>query len=480
MVSIPKGTRDFGPEQMARRQRVFDIIRRQFTLFGFQPLETPAMENLSVLTGKYGEEGDRLIYKILNSGNYLEGISEHDLKGSPNTLAAKICERALRYDLTVPFARYVAMNKGKLTLPFRRYQMQPVWRADRPQKGRYREFYQCDADIVGTQSLVCEGELLALLYGVFSELGLGENVRIKLNSRKLLTALVRELDVEDKLFDFLGAYDKLDKIGFEKVAEELISKGFTSDQIEASSRVIAAYNGFEKTISNPAILDAWDTENLPVKESFKDLLNPIFRDQMALGLAIEGFEDLYTIIKLSVSQGVEGSKIEFDPTLARGLDYYTGAIIEVKALGVSIGSIAGGGRYDNLTAVFGVPDVPGVGVSFGIDRICDVLEELNLFGDVRPSATRVLICSMDEDGMPEAAELLARLRKAGIASELYPEASKLKRMLGYADKMGIGYAILLGSDERQNRSVTLRNLSDGSQAAYPSAEIVDHLQNLLS
>lgn len=458
MVSIPKGTRDFGPEQMARRQRVFDVIRRQFTLFGFQPLETPAMENLSVLTGKYGEEGDRLIFKILNSGNYLEGVSDDDLKGSPASLAAKICDRALRYDLTVPFARYVAMNKGKLTLPFRRYQMQPVWRADRPQKGRYREFYQCDADIVGTQSLVCEGELLALLYGVFSELSLGENVRIKLNSRKLLAAAAKKLNFEEKLIDFTVAIDKLDKIGIQGVCKELEERGFSLNQIQE----IGHY------LKNPSSHFAQKLYDLNSWLNY----NP--------NIIHEGIADLNEVISYALAQGVPDSVLEFDPTLARGLDYYTGAIIEVKALGVSIGSIAGGGRYDNLTAVFGVPDVPGVGVSFGIDRICDVLEELNLFGDVRPSATRVLICSMDEDGMPEAAELLARLRKAGIASELYPEASKLKRMLGYADKMGIGHAILLGSDERQNRSVTLRNLSNGSQAAYPSAEIVDHLQNLLS
>lgn len=456
MVSIPKGTRDFGPEQMARRQRVFDVIRRQFTLFGFQPLETPAMENLSVLTGKYGEEGDRLIFKILNSGNYLEGVSDDDLKGSPASLAAKICDRALRYDLTVPFARYVAMNKGKLTLPFRRYQMQPVWRADRPQKGRYREFYQCDADIVGTQSLVCEGELLALLYGVFSELGLGENVRLKLNSRKLLGAMATRLGAEGKMLDLTMAIDKLDKIGREGVEKELGERGFAAEAIAELGPVLTANaSGFSA-------------------------LEPLLKWLGNTPGASEGQTELADIRAFAIAQGVPDSVLEFDPTLARGLDYYTGAIIEVKALGVSIGSIAGGGRYDNLTAVFGVPDVPGVGVSFGIDRICDVLEELNLFGDVRPSATRVLICSMDEDGMPEAAELLARLRKAGIASELYPEASKLKRMLGYADKMGIGHAILLGSDERQNRSVTLRNLSDGSQAAYPSAEIVDHLQNLLS
>ena len=459
MVSIPKGTRDFGPEQMARRQRVFDVIRRQFTLFGFQPLETPAMENLSVLTGKYGEEGDRLIFKILNSGNYLEGVSDDDLKGSPASLAAKICDRALRYDLTVPFARYVAMNKGKLTLPFRRYQMQPVWRADRPQKGRYREFYQCDADIVGTQSLVCEGELLALLYGVFSELGLGEKVMIKLNSRKLLAGVVESLGVSDKLIDFTTAIDKLDKIGKEGVNKELSDRGFSEDVIDKLNEYLSSFQ-------------------LGILEGlFEVNTQPIVKNSL---LAQAGISELRQVAEFASKLGVPRTAIQFDPTLARGLDYYTGAIIEVKALGVSIGSIAGGGRYDNLTAVFGVPDVPGVGVSFGIDRICDVLEELNLFGDVRPSATRVLICSMDEDGMPEAAELLARLRKAGIASELYPEASKLKRMLGYADKMGIGHAILLGSDERQNRSVTLRNLSDGSQAAYPSAEIVDHLQNLLS
>ena len=439
MVSLPKGTRDFGPAEMAKRQRVFDVIRRQFTLFGFQPLETPAMENLSVLTGKYGEEGDRLIYKILNSGNYLEGVSEEDLKSSPASLAAKMCDRALRYDLTVPFARYVAMNKGRLTLPFRRYQMQPVWRADRPQKGRYREFYQCDADIVGTTSLVCEGELLALLYNVFSELGLGDRISIKLNSRKLLGAMAARLGAEGKMLDLTTAIDKLDKVGKEGVEKELIERGFAPEAIAELSPVLdAQIVGFEAL----APLLAWLGTTVGTKE---------------------GKIELEQILAFALAQGVPPYALAFDPTLARGLDYYTGAIIEVKALGVSIGSIAGGGRYDNLTAVFGVPDVPGVGVSFGIDRICDVLEELTLFGEVRPSATKVLVCSLDEEGLPYSMDILTQLRKAGVATEIYPEAAKLKKQLGYADKMEIPFAILIGVDERDSGVVTRRDLKTGEQ-----------------
>ena len=462
---------------MARRQRVFDIIRKQFRLFGFQPLETPAMENLSMLTGKYGEEGDRLIYKVLNSGNYAEGITPDDLHGSPAALAAKICDRALRYDLTVPFARYVAMNKGQLTLPFRRYQMQPVWRADRPQKGRYREFYQCDADIVGTESLVCEGELLALLYRVFSELGLGDKVVIKLNSRKLLSAIAVELDIENQIVEFTTALDKLDKIGIEGVLKELIGRGFQISQLNRIQDLLERLSWKNEGFKIGEYGD--DAEKLHnVLNQFFQLgyLNSWFTSESAKKLSNEAYNDFKSIIHFSINQGLPESVLEFDPTLARGLDYYTGAIIEVKVPSTTFGSIAGGGRYDNLTAVFGVPDVPGVGVSFGIDRICDVMEELKLFTDIRPSDTEVLVCSLDADGLPDAARIVSDLRLNGIPAELYPEAAKLKKQLGYADKTGVPHVVILGSEEIEKKEATLRNLADGSQARLPQADLVDAIR----
>jgi len=437
---------------MARRQRVFDTIRRQFSLFGFQPLETPAMENLSVLTGKYGEEGDRLIYKILNSGQFAEGLTPQDFEGTSGSLAAKLCDRALRYDLTVPFARYVAMNKGQLTLPFRRYQMQPVWRADRPQKGRYREFYQCDADIVGTTSLVCEGELLALLYNVFSELGLDSTISIKLNSRLLLGAMAARLGAEGKMLELTTAIDKLDKIGKEGVEKELAQRGFSPDAIAELSPILGA------TVTGWQALDTLTTWLATAPG------------------ANEGAADLKTIVAHATALGVPAHVLTFDPTLARGLDYYTGAIIEVKALGVSIGSIAGGGRYDNLTAVFGVPDVPGVGISFGIDRICDVLQELNLFGQVRAAATQVVLCALSEAEVHMALQLLGQLRASGVATELHPDIGKLKKGLSYADKLGATFAILIGEDERLANAATVRPLATGKQTQIPIEAVPEYIK----
>jgi histidyl-tRNA synthetase len=456
---IPRGTRDFGPTQMAQRTYVLEVIRKYFTRFGFQQLETPAMENLAVLTGKYGEEGDRLIYKILNSGNFLDGVNYAELAINPPALAAQICDRALRYDLTVPFARYIAMNAGKLTFPFRRYQMQPVWRADRPQKGRYREFWQCDADIIGTESLICEGELVSLLWQAFSELGLS-GIEIRVNSRKLLSAMAERLeggaDGQNRLQDFTQAIDKLDKIGREGVEKELRERGFSDSTItgmgplfESQEKKATGYDAL------PGIL-RWLSGTAGVLSENGKLAE----------------KELLEVAHYAQTLGVPSNALVFVPTLARGLSYYTGCIFEVVTLETEMGSISGGGRYDNLTGIFGLEGMSGVGVSFGIDRICDVLETLNRYpATLKATSTTILLHALDGDGLNVAVNQLAMLRHNHIAAEIYPEPGKPKRALSYADKLGIGFVGLFGSEEIAKESLSIKDMVAGTQELVPFADV---------
>lgn len=446
--SIPQGTRDFGANVVRRRQYIFNTIRSTFELYGFEPLETPSMENLETLMGKYGEEGDKLIFRILNNG--LERPEKQDkaradfetiLQGKNNT---GITERALRYDLTIPFARYVAMQHGKLTLPYKRYQMQPVWRADRPQKGRYREFYQCDADIVGSQSLLNETELAHLYADVFAKLGL--RVSIRVNHRKILAGLAEACGCPEQLTHITVAIDKLDKIGLEKVQEELTERG----------------------ISHSAI--ATITQYLQISGTAVEKMNAM---QALLGqqaLAAEGLSDLATLMATGVAN------LEPDFTLARGLNYYTGAIFEVKALDVNIGSIGGGGRYDDLTGLFGVPGIAGVGISFGVDRIYDCMEALQLFPEQLSQGASVLFFNL---GAAECAWLypnMQALRKAGISCEMYHEAAKMDKQFKYAEKKQVRYAVIAGSREMESQMVLLKDLQTGTQEAVPVAELVAVLQ----
>ncbi len=435
-VSIPQGTRDFNAEVVRKRNYIFSTIKTVFELYGFEPIETPAMENLDTLMGKYGEEGDKLIFKILNNG--LERPEKHNkartdfetvLNGKNNT---GITERALRYDLTIPFARYVAMNHQQLTMPFKRYQVQPVWRADRPQKGRYREFYQCDADVVGSKSLFNEVELTTIYATVFQKLGL--EVDIKINSRKILAALAEECGGSDKMTDITVAIDKLDKIGLEKVKEELQQRGLTTEQITIIEQYLQiSGSNEEKLVAIQSLLG--HTEN--GKQGIKELETVHLQSQL--------------------------SNLQFDFTLARGLNYYTGVIFEVKAKGVQMGSIGGGGRYDDLTGLFGVPNIPGVGISFGVDRIYDVLEELNLFPAGVHTGTKVLFFNLGEAESRQAFILLQQLRSRGIASELFHEPSKMDKQFKYAEKKGIPFVVILGDKELENGSCNLKNRLTGEQ-----------------
>ncbi len=451
--SIPKGTRDFSPEKMLRRNHIINTIKQVYETYGFLPLETPAMENLSVLTGKYGDEGDQLIFKILNSGDYLGKLPENPLALGAKKLTPHISEKALRYDLTVPFARYVAMNRHDITFPFRRYQIQPVWRADRPQKGRYREFFQCDADIVGTDSLVCEAEILCMLQEVFKQLGINA-YRVKLNNRKLLTAITEVCGHPGKEGELCVAIDKLDKIGREDVIKELKEKGFTEEAISKLSPV------FDLQGSNEVKLNQIEA----------------FVGQNKSGLAgLQEIRGIFNHYKAFTGNNPD-SFVDIDFTLARGLSYYTGAIIEVKALHVSIGSISGGGRYDNLTGVFGVPGLSGVGISFGIDRLYDVMEELSLFQEVQMNSTKVIICHFDEDSLAEGQKLVYLLRSKGIYSEIYPDTGKIKKQLSYADGKKIPFAIIIGSEEIKTKRYTLKNLSSGTQDSLDIDRIINIIQ----
>jgi histidyl-tRNA synthetase len=442
--SLPQGTRDFNAATVQKRQYIFQTIRTVFELYGFQPLETPAMEQLDTLMGKYGEEGDKLIFKILNNGldNPQKAAATGEgfqkiLEGKSST---QITERALRYDLTIPFARYVAMNHGSLSFPFKRYQIQPVWRADRPQKGRYREFYQCDADIVGSDSLLNEVELTAIYLNVFKQLQL--EVEVKLNNRKILLGLAQVCGGEDKLIDLTIAIDKLDKIGWEKVAEELERKGFSA----AQQKTIQAYLEIEGS-------------------------NEVKLAQLGLLLkgnenATKGIEEIQYVLDYHAQSGLAKNLVA-DFTLARGLNYYTGLIFEVKAIDAEMGSIGGGGRYNDLTSLFGVPNVPGVGISFGVDRIYDVLEEKNLFPDSVAQNTKILFFNLGDEEAKEAYQLMATLRAKKIACEIYPDKSKFDKQFKYAEKKGIPNIIIIGSDELSKKVCTLKNLTTGTQQTIP-------------
>lgn len=444
--AIPKGTRDFSPEETAKRNYIFDTVRSVFRLYGFKQIETPAMENLSTLTGKYGEEGDKLLFKILNSGGFLSEISDDELLNrNPVRLANKICEKGLRYDLTVPFARFVVMHRNEITFPFKRFQIQPVWRADRPQKGRYREFYQCDADMIGSDSLLNEIELIQIMDEVYRRFGI--RVCIKINNRKILSGIAEMIGEAGKITDITVAIDKLDKIGLEKVNEELASRGISETAIAKLQPVI--------------LLSGSNREKLNV---LKDVLKNS-------GTGMKGIEEIETILNKTDLLPV-ASKLELDLTLARGLNYYTGAIFEVKALDVEIGSITGGGRYDNLTGVFGLPDVSGVGISFGADRIFDVLNQLNLYPENSGRQTQVLFVNFGEKEENYLLPVLSGLRKSGIPAEIYPEAAKLKKQFAYADDNHIPFVAIAGENEIGEGKITLKNMATGEQRLISFEEVL--------
>lgn len=444
-VSLPQGTRDFGPETVRKRNYIFSIIRSVFEKYGFQPLETPAMENLDTLMGKYGEEGDRLIFKILNNGLSDPANSEKARNAFELVLAGKntkdITERALRYDLTIPFARYVAMNHQRIHFPFRRYQVQPVWRADRPQRGRYREFYQCDADVVGSNSLLNEVELTGIYAEVFEKLGIA--VTIKLNNRKVLAALAAVAGGSDKLTDITVAIDKLDKIGLDKVVLELVGRGINDDQVAIIKKYLAVGGN--------------NNERL---RQIEELLG-------SEELGRQGVAELRWILDFLESSGKGNLPVEIDFTLARGLNYYTGTIFEVKARDAQIGSIGGGGRYDDLTGLFGVPGIPGVGISFGVDRIYDVLEEKNVFPAEVQTGTDVLFFNLGDAECKMAFSLAARLREKGVRCELFHEAVKFDKQFKYAERRNIPYIVIIGSQELTEKRCTVKRLSDGTQESLP-------------
>ncbi|MEC5158593.1 histidine--tRNA ligase [Chryseobacterium sp. MP_3.2] len=445
--SLAKGTRDFSAEEVYRRKFIVNILQNNFELFGFQPLETPSFENLSTLTGKYGEEGDRLIFKILNSGDYASKTKDEDWENkNSQKLISQISEKALRYDLTVPFARYVAMNHNTLNFPFKRYQIQPVWRADRPQKGRFREFYQCDADVVGSESLWQEVELVQLYLKSFSELKIPATIH--LNNRKILSGLAEYAGITEQLIDFTVALDKLDKIGKEGVVKELLEKNIAQESINKLDFLFEQGND---ALQNLALL----------KEKFQG---------NEIGTA--GVEELEFVLKTCLELGVSEESLKYDITLARGLDYYTGAIFEVKANNVAMGSIGGGGRYDNLTEVFGVKNIPGIGISFGLDRIYLVMEELGLFTDDSKNAVQYLFANYGENESLAAMKIIAQLRAKGISAELYPEAAKLKKQFTYAEKKGIPNLIFYGEQEISDGNITVKNLENSEQKTLTNEEFL--------
>ncbi|MFN3758661.1 MAG: histidine--tRNA ligase [Algoriphagus aquaeductus] len=436
--SLPKGTRDFGPIQMARRNFILDTIKDTFQLFGYQQIETPAMENLSTLTGKYGDEGDQLLFKILNSGDFLKDVTFADLEKGSGGVLTKVAEKGLRYDLTVPFARYVVMNRNELVFPFKRYQIQPVWRADRPQKGRYREFYQCDADVVGTDSLVCEAEIVLMIRRVFARLGLAD-YGIKINNRKILTGIAEAIGEAGKEGPLCVAIDKLDKIGWEKVQEELIQRGFGLQSIQKLSPLVSLESDLKGKV---------------------EFLKTFLKDSPT---GLKGVEELEEVFGILEKMGENLDHVDFDIMLARGLSYYTGAIFEVKVYGVSIGSVSGGGRYDNLTGVFGLPGVSGVGFSFGVDRLYDVLEELQLFPSDSLNGTRLLLAYFDSKGFEYALSILNHFRKAGIKVEIYPDQAKIKKQFEFATKKEIPFVGICGDDEIAIGTISIKNLITGIQ-----------------
>ena len=443
---IPKGTRDFSPVEMAKRNYIFNTIRDVYHLYGFQQIETPSMEMLSTLMGKYGEEGDKLLFKIQNSGDYFSGITDEELLSrNAAKLASKFCEKGLRYDLTVPFARYVVMHRDEITFPFKRYQIQPVWRADRPQKGRYREFYQCDADVVGSNSLLNEVELVQMIDAVFSKFGI--RVSIKINNRKILTGIAEIIGEADKIVDITVAIDKLDKIGLENVNAELASKGIPQEAIDKLQPII--------------LLSGSNEEKL---ETLKSVL-------AASETGLKGVEESEFILKTISTLGIK-SEVELDLTLARGLNYYTGAIFEVKALDVQIGSISGGGRYDNLTGVFGMDGMSGVGISFGADRIYDVLNQLDLYPEDASFGTQLLFVNFGEAEAAYVLPVLAKVRAAGIRAEIYPDSAKMKKQMSYANAKAIPFVAIVGENEMNEGKVMLKNMATGEQSLYTPEELV--------
>lgn len=447
--SIPKGTRDFTPQEMANRNYIFNTIKDVFRLYGFQQIETPAMENLSTLMGKYGEEGDKLLFKILNSGDYLNGLNDEELLGRNSVkLTNKISEKGLRYDLTVPFARFVVQHQNEISFPFKRYQIQPVWRADRPQKGRYREFYQCDVDVVGSDSLLNELELIQIVDDVYRRLKI--NVCLKINNRKILSGIAEIIGEAEKITDITVAIDKMDKIGLEKVNEEIASKGISAEAIAKLQPILK--------------LSGTNTEKL-------NQLKTVLADSE---VGLKGVSELETIFGLCEAMKVQ-TQIELDLTLARGLNYYTGAIFEVKALDVEIGSITGGGRYDNLTGVFGLEGVSGVGISFGADRIYDVLNQLKLYPETSVEQTQVLFVSFGENELLYCLPWLSALRSKGINAEVYPEPAKMKKQMTYADNKRIPFVAIVGETEMNEEKVMLKNMKSGEQSLVSLEEVIEKL-----
>lgn len=444
--SIPKGTRDFGPVEMAKRNYIFNTIREVYALYGFRQIETPAMENLSTLMGKYGEEGDKLLFKILNSGDFRSGISAEDYSSdSAARLAARFCEKGLRYDLTVPFARYVVQHRDELQMPFKRFQIQPVWRADRPQKGRYREFYQCDADVVGSDSLLNEVELMQIVDEVFTRFGI--RVCIKINNRKILTGIAEIIGEADKIVDITVAIDKLDKIGLDKVNDELRAVGLSEEAVEKLQPIIALSGSNEEKL---------DTMRRVLAESETGL---------------KGVEEVAFVLETLKNSQLH-NEIELDLTLARGLNYYTGCIFEVKALDVQIGSITGGGRYDNLTGIFGMPGLSGVGISFGADRIYDVLGQLDLYPQETQSGVQLLFINFGAAEAAHCLRLAAQARLAGIATEVYPDSVKMKKQMSYANAHNVPFVALVGETELAEGRITLKNMTTGEQQSLTIEEAV--------
>lgn len=448
--SIPKGTRDFSPAEMARRNYIFDTIRGVFRLYGFQQIETPAMENLSTLMGKYGEEGDKLLFKILNSGDFVSNLTDEQLlERNSIRLTNRISEKGLRYDLTVPFARFVTQYRNDISFPFKRYQIQPVWRADRPQRGRYREFYQCDVDVVGTDSLVSELELIQIVQEVYRRFGI--RVCLKINNRKILTGIAEVIGEADKIVDITVAIDKLDKMGLDKVNEELASKGLSAEAIDKLQPILA--------------LSGTNADKLQT-------LRSVLGESEIGQKGIDELETIFALYEAGGNQTNDQFELELDLTLARGLNYYTGAIFEVKALDVQMGSITGGGRYDNLTGIFGMPGVSGVGISFGADRIYDVLSELNLYPETALDQTRVLFATFGKEEQLYALRWAKALREAGVNAEVFPEPTKMKKQMGYADAKHIPYVAIVGGDEMAANVVMLKNMTTGEQRQVDLAELL--------
>ncbi|MBU2913338.1 histidine--tRNA ligase [Reichenbachiella agariperforans] len=450
--SIPRGTRDFGPAQMVKRNYIFNTIKAVYQKYGFAQLETPTMENLSVLTGKYGDEGDQLLFKVLNSGDYLSKTTEADYQAGSKPFLTKVAEKGLRYDLTVPFARYVVMHRNDISFPFKRFQIQPVWRADRPQKGRYREFYQCDADVVGTDSLLCEAEIIMMINEVFEGLKL-KNFTIKFNNRKVLTAITEVIGAPGKETEFCVAIDKLDKIGKEKVIEELVAGGFSADNLQQLDPI---FDGSKTIAENLVFLKSYFASN---------------------EIGQKGIQEIEEILSYLDAYPIKDTHLELDLTLARGLSYYTGSIFEVKANDVKIGSICGGGRYDNLTGVFGLSDMSGVGISFGVDRIYDVLEELDLYPETHASSLQVMIANFGSETTAPGITLMNALRALDINTELYPDNAKMKKQMTYANNKGVPYVVVIGSEEIANETYALKNMVTGEQESLKMNDLISKIKN---